>query len=168
MLLHWAIVVLMFMQYSIAFTMPDVHRDTVPERMLNLHLSFGLLILAVVVLRFLWRLVRRPPPAPVGLPRWQHRLSQVVHWAIYLLLVVIPMVGWVNASWRGWHIRFFDLFELPHLVATRSAAGPGARSGDMHMTLAYVLLALVALHVLAALYHAVRRDGVVRRMLPWG
>jgi cytochrome b561 len=169
--IHWLVLLLLIVQFALAWTMPAIHRGTQPETLINLHLSFGLLILALVLLRLLWRLMKTPPP-PADLPSWQHVLSRLVHWALYVLLIVIPVLGWINASWRGWHITFFWLFDLPHLVADNSAPlqGPlsGGWTGDLHALLAtWVLLPLIGLHVLAVAYHVlIRRDGVLARMLP--
>ena len=91
--------------------------------------------------------------------------ARATHWLLYILLFVLPMLGWINASWRGMPIVMFGV-ELPQLVAKRA---PGwGWTGDVHSLLAnYLLLGLVGLHVLAALYHYfVRRDGVLQRMLP--
>ena len=88
-----------------------------------------------------------------------------MYWLLYLLLFVLPILGWINASWRGFPVIMFGL-ELPKLVATRA---PGWRwTGDVHGLLAnYLMLTLVGLHVAAALYHYfIRRDGVLQRMLP--
>ena len=88
-----------------------------------------------------------------------------MHWLLYALLFVIPILGWINASWRGMPIVMFGL-ELPQLITTR-AAGWGW-TGDVHGLMSnYLMLALVGLHVVAALYHHfVRHDGVLKRMLP--
>ena len=89
-----------------------------------------------------------------------------MHWLLYGLLFVLPILGWINASYRGFPVSLFGLVELPKLLATRA---PGfGWIGDVHGVLAnYAMLALVGLHVAAALYHYfVRRDGVLQRMLP--
>jgi cytochrome b561 len=91
--------------------------------------------------------------------------ARVVHWLLYTLLFIIPVLGWLNASWRGMPIVMFGL-ELPELLAKRA---PGwGWTGDVHALLAnWVLLVLVGLHVLAALYHyLIRRDRVLQRMMP--
>ncbi len=78
----------------------------------------------------------------------------------------MPVFGWINASWRGFPVTLFGLFEVPKLIATRA---PGwGWTGNMHQFLSwYVMLAVIGLHVAAALYHwLVRRDGVLQRMLP--
>ena len=163
--LHWTILALLIVQFIVAWTMPEIHRDTKPETLINLHLSVGILILAVAILRLGWRLTHSEPPPEDGLPPWQVQSARIMHWLLYLLLLVLPILGWINASWRGFPVIMFGL-ELPKLVATRA---PGfGWTGDVHGLLTnYAMLALVGLHVAAALYHYfVRRDGVLQRMLP--
>lgn len=163
--LHWLTAVLLFCQFPIAWTMPEIHRDTVPERMINLHLSFGAVILAVMVLRLIWRVTHAAPPYEPGIPRWQIGASHALHWTLYFLLTVGPLLGWINASWRGFSVTLFGIIELPKLIATRA---DGWRwTGDVHGTMTELpVLILVALHIGAALYHKfVRKDGVLGRML---
>lgn len=165
-LLHWAILGLLVVQFILAWAMPHIGRNTKPDTIINLHLSFGMLILAVAVVRLGWRLTHREPPPEDGLPPWQMQSARVTHWLLYILLFVVPVLGWINASWRGFPVSLFGLFELPKLLATRA---PGfGWTGDVHNLLAnYLMLALVGLHVAAALYHYfIRRDGVLQRMLP--
>jgi cytochrome b561 len=165
-LLHWTIVVLLFMQFAVALTMPEIHRNTVPERMINLHLSFGALILLVAIIRLAWRATHADPPPQDGLPPWQLQSARVVHWLLYALLFVVPALGWVNASYRGFPVSLFRLFDLPALMAKRT---PGfGWTGDVHTLLAYyAMLTLIALHVAAGLYHYfIRRDHVLQRILP--
>jgi cytochrome b561 len=166
-LLHWLVVALLVAQFAVAWTMPDIGRDTPQTILISLHFSLGVLILFVAVIRLLWRATHREPEPEAGVPRWQVRSAHAVHWLLYVLLIVLPIVGWINASWRGYSVTPFGLFELPKLVATH-ADGWGW-TGDVHAALSnYLLLALVGLHVLAALYHQfIRRDAVLQRMLPW-
>ena len=137
--------------------MPHIGRNTKPDTLINLHLSFGVLILAVAVVRLGWRMPHTEPPPEDGLPPWQMQSAHVVHFQV---------LGRINASWRGLPITLFGLLEMPKLVATRM---PGfGWTGDVHNALAnYAMLALIGLHVAAALYHHfVRRDRVLQRMLP--
>jgi cytochrome b561 len=163
--LHWLILVLLIAQFAAAWTMPNIGRNTPVTTIISLHFTIGIVILVVAIIRLVWR-VRHPESKPIdGIPPWQTMSARVTHWLLYLLLFVIPLLGWINASYRNMPIVMFGL-ELPKLVATRA---PGWRwTGDVHGLLAnYVLLALVGLHVAAALYHYfVRRDGVLQRMLP--
>jgi cytochrome b561 len=163
--LHWLIVALLIAQFVVAWTMPHMKRDTKPETLINLHLSIGVLILFFAVVRLGWRAIHPEPPPEESLPPWQVQSARVLHWLLYLLLLAIPVLGWINASWRGFPVAMFGL-ELPKLIAARA---PGWRwTGDVHTLLAtYALLALVGLHVAAGLYHYfIRRDGVMQRMWP--
>jgi cytochrome b561 len=165
-LLHWLILALLIAQFVVAWTMPDIRRDTKPDTLINLHLSFGMLVLLVAVVRLAWRATHGEPAPLDGVPPWQVQSARIVHWLLYVLLFVVPILGWINASWRGFPVVFFGLFDFPKIMATRA---PGwGWTGDVHGLLAnYVLLALVGLHVAAALYHHfIRRDGVLQRMLP--
>ena len=163
--LHWTIVALLIVQFIAAWTMPDIKRDTKPDTLINLHISVGVLILFVAVLRLTWRAGHPEPPPEDGLPPWQVQSARAVHWLLYTLLFVLPVLGWLNASWRGFPVIMFGL-ELPKLLATRAPGG--GWTGDGHALLAtYGLLTLVGLHVAAALYHYfIRPDGVLQRMLP--
>lgn len=164
-LLHWLVVGLLVAQFVIAWLMPHIGRNTQPNTIINLHFSLGIVILAVLILRLAWRWTHPEPPPLDGIPPWQTRSARVVHGVLYLLLLAIPVLGWMNASWRGFDVSVFGLFALPRLMATRAAGF--AWTGDIHTVLSwYVLLAFVGVHVAAALYHALRRDGVLARMLP--
>ena len=164
--LHWLILVLLIVQFIFAWTMPDIGRNTPVTTLISLHFTMGIVILAVAIVRLAWRVTHGEPEPDAGMPPWQTTSARIVHWLLYALLFVLPLLGWINASWRGMRIVMFGL-ELPHLVATR-AAGWGW-TGDVHALLSnYVLLTLVGLHVAAALYHYfIRRDGVLQRMLPY-
>ena len=164
--LHWAVLALLVAQFIIAWTMPHIGRNTKPDTLINLHLSFGVVVLAVAVARLGWRMTHREPQPLAGIPPWQMRSARVIHWLLYVLLFVVPILGWISASWRGFPVVLFGLVELPKVMATRL---PGWNwTGDVHGILAnYAMLALVGLHVAAALYHyIVRKDGVLQRMLP--
>jgi len=163
--LHWLILVLLVAQFTTAWTMPHIGRNTPVTTLISLHFSFGIIILAVAIVRLIWRATHGGPTPLDGVPPWQIQSARGVHWLLYLLLFVVPILGWINASWRGMPIVMFGL-ELPKLMATRA---PGwSWTGDVHALLAnYLMLTLVGLHVLAALYHYfIRRDGVLQRMLP--
>ena len=164
-LFHWLILALLVVQFAIAWTMPDIGRDSVPTGLIGWHLSVGAAILALMIVRFAWRLTHPAPPAPADLAPALATLSRVTHYLLYAVLIVLPILGWANASARGWAVKLFDVVPLPALMAKGSALGHSL--GDVHATLATVLLAIVALHVAGALYHAViLKDRTVQRMLP--
>jgi cytochrome b561 len=165
--LHWLIVALLIVQFIVAWTMPHIGRDTPVTTLISLHFTVGIVILAVAFLRLVWRVIQGEPTPLDGAPPWQTQSARVIHWLLYLLLLVVPVLGWINASWRGMPIVLFGL-ELPKLIGTHA---PGWRwTGDVHNLLAnYMMLTLVGLHILAGLYHYfIRRDHVLQRMLPGG
>jgi cytochrome b561 len=162
-LLHWLVVLLLIAQYAVAWTMPDIRRDTLPVGLVAWHLSLGTALLFVMVARLLWRVLHPAPPSQG--PELLMRLSKLGHASIYVLLFVVPILGWINASSRGYAVTLFGAIPLPPLSATGS--GFGHEAGDIHALLTWVLLALIGVHVLAALYHHfVLRDDTLSRMMP--
>lgn len=162
--LHWLTVVLLVTQFAIAWSMPDIHRGTGPLGLIAWHLSVGITILAVVLIRAVWRLTHAEPPAPATLSVPMQAVSRITHISLYALLVALPLLGWANASARGWSVRLFGAIPLPALTPTGSPLGLSL--GDVHQTVAIVLLAVVGLHILGALYHLlVVRDRTVQRMV---
>ena len=162
--LHWLVFALVLVQFVIAWTMPAIRRGVVPGKLINLHFSVGVLIMAVVVIRALWRRVRPVAVAAESIWPWEQKLARAIHLLLYALLLVLPLLGWAAASARDWEVRVFDLVSLPRLLPPEARIGFIA--GDVHVVLAYVLLGMIGLHVAAGLYHYfVRHDRVLQRML---
>ncbi len=164
-LFHWATAALLAAQFTVGWLMPDIRRGMQPERLMNLHLSIGILILTLMTARGAWRLAHGAPPPEASLPAWQRLASQLVHAALYLLVFAMTLSGWLFASMRGWEITIFGAFPVPSLVAEGSTLGRAL--GQWHGVLSWVLLGVVGLHVAAAFAHLlVFRDRVLQRMLP--
>ncbi len=161
---HWLIVLLLLIQYPIGWLMPDLHRGQQPGVGMTLHISFGIVILALIVLRFAWRLTH--PVAPESsLPPWQRLSSELVHWMLYVFVLATTVTGWLFASFRGWSISLFYLAPLPMLASDNAAAGKAI--DGLHQAAEWTLLVLVGIHLAAALAHIfVYRDHVMQRMLP--
>jgi cytochrome b561 len=163
--LHWLVLVLLVVQFAVAWTMPDITRDTKPIGLIAWHLSIGVFILLVMIIRLAWRMVSAVPPPPDDLPALLRVLSRATHGLLYALLIVLPVLGWINASSRGWAVQLFGIIPMPALVPSGSAWG--LQMGDVHMAVALVLLGVAGLHILGALYHQfVLRDALLNRMLP--
>lgn len=162
---HWLVVLLLVAQYTTKLILPYVLPKTAEDAINAWHLSIGSTILLVTLLRLAWRLTHPPPPPPADLPPGLRLLSRATHWAFYAVLIVLPLLGWITANAYGVTVYLAGLIPLPALVAPDKAFAE--RIGGAHGVLALLLLALIALHVAGALYHAlVKRDGVIQRMLP--
>jgi cytochrome b561 len=161
---HWLIVALLLAQYLIGWFMPDIHRNEKPGAPMVFHISFGMLILVLIVLRFAWRLMH--PVAPESsLPRWQRLSSEAVHWLLYALVLATTFTGWLFASFRGWSVSLFYLVPAPMLAGDNAAAGKAI--DGLHQAMEWSLLAVIGIHVAAALAHIfVYRDRIMQRMLP--
>jgi cytochrome b561 len=161
---HWLVVALLLVQYSIGWLMPDLHDNMKPGAPMTFHVSFGLVILVVIVLRSVWRLMH--PVAPVSsLPRWQRLSSEAVHWLLYVLVLATTVTGWLFASFRGWSMSLFYLVPMPMLASGNPAAGKAI--DGLHQAAEWALLVVIGIHVAAALAHIfVYRDRIMQRMLP--
>ena len=162
--LHWLVFALVAVQFVVAIAMPNIGRGTKPGTLINLHMSLGFTILAVILVRWLWRIGHPVPLVTTDVPEGEAKVAGMTHKLLYALLVVNPFLGWANASARDWDIVMFGQ-SMPHLVAAQSRIGRLA--GDVHVYLGWSLLMLIGLHVAAALYHHFgRHDRVLQRMLP--
>jgi cytochrome b561 len=162
--LHWALALLIVFMTSLGWYMMTVEDEPGGERWFDLHKSVGLIVGALVLARVLWRLFHKPAPLPAGTPRWQVALSHATHWGLYLLMIAIPTTGLLGASYSRAGLAFFGT-ALPRWVTPARATAH--QLFELHETLVWVLVALVALHVAAALKHLlVDRDEVFGRM--WG
>jgi len=161
--LHWLIAVLLLGQFVFGWWLGDIPRNT-PARgyYINLHKSMGILIGLLIVLRIVWRLKHSAPPLPQSLPRWQHRLAAASHHGMYLCMVVMPLSGYLASNFSKHGVKFFNTFLLPPWGSDDKQLY--AVFNQTHKITAVVLLALVVLHVLAALQHGLRRDGIISRM----
>jgi cytochrome b561 len=160
---HWLIVALLAVQFPIGWLMPDLHRDMKPGVPMALHVSFGLTILVLITLRFVWRLTHPVSPES-SLTGWQRLFSEGVHWLLYLLVFATTLTGWMFASFRGWTLSYFGLLPFP-MLAPASQAYNRVIDG-WHQVAEWSLLIVVVLHVATALVHRyVYRDGIMQRML---
>lgn len=144
------------------------------------HKSIGLTVLVLSLARLAWRFLYPPPPLPAHMLPWERTAAAITHWLFYILMVAIPLSGWlyVSAQWRGdapftIPTLWFGLFEVPHLFGLNEAGMELRRrlaslAIDSHGALALALVGLLILHIAAALRHQFwQRDGLLARMLPW-
>lgn len=164
-LLHWLIVGLIITQFVLASQADDLPLGPAKVAVLAQHKSFGLTIFMLAVLRLLWRLTNPVPRLPSTTPAWQRIAAHVSHIALYGLILVTPLFGWMMSSARNFPVSWFGLFTFPDLVQPDRARYELFH--EIHEALATSLLVIAVLHAAAALkHHFIDRDDVLRRMLP--
>lgn len=131
------------------------------------HKWIGMAVLALTVVRLLWRWRHPPPALPGSLRPWERRLAPIAHWMLFALLLAMPLSGWLMNSAAGVGLYWFGYIPVPDLVPRDPDLFAALRT--VHKILSRLLIAVVALHIGAVIYHDVlRRDGVLRRMWPTG
>lgn len=167
--LHWLTVAAVFVMIPLGLAMSyrgntlDIW-DGVTDALYSSHKLLGFFVLWLSAGRLIYRLVHGAPPDEPTLEWWQKAASHLVHWALYGLLLIVPLLGWLGVSLFP-SLAVFGLFDLPALTAPNEDAAKRMLWG--HGWLAILLALLVCAHIGAALFHYfIRKDGVLRRMLP--
>lgn len=170
---HWLIAALILLNLYLGWRMNRI-AGLDKFALFQWHKSVGITVLALSVLRLLWRLGHPAPPYPASMKRWERASAAAVHWTFYALMVLMPITGWIIVSASPLNIPtlLYKVVPLPHIgpvhdlpIDARKAVE--ADVGTTHVLLAYLFGALILLHIAAALKHQfVQRDGVIDRMLP--
>jgi cytochrome b561 len=162
--LHWLMALAILGNFCLGLYMADLHMSMTRLRLFNYHKWTGATILLLAALRLLWRLSHRPP-AELPAPKWQLSAAAITHWALYGLFFAVPLVGWAYSSAAGFPLVVFGVLPLPDFVPKDKALADILK--ELHGDLAWVLFALVVLHLAAVAKHMiVDRDGLLRRMMP--
>lgn len=167
-LLHWVIALMVFAMIPVGFSMvrrgAATNFDATTNQLYTAHKTFGMIVLALVIIRIIVR-VRRGTPAPEpSLSRLQVIAAEAVHGLIYLALLAIPILGWLGVSAYGAR-GLLGGFEVPALLAKNSELGEFILKYHGYAAIGLVLL--LGAHIGAALMHRfILRDGVMKRMLP--
>ena len=162
---HWLIVLLVGLELLIGVVMPRVRHNTTSGTLVNLHFSFGLTIIAVMVLRALWRVTHPVPQLPRETTWYEAVAAHLMHLSLYVLLFIIPFAGWAWANGLGVQVTAFWILPMPNIVP----AGWQYTwlASDAHVYLAVLICILIGLHILASLWHwYFKKDDVLERMLP--
>lgn len=164
--LHWlgAAAILVLLAHGWWMT----HLAARPDRLANYtwHAALGYDLLALLVLRLLWRWTHQVPAPPPGLERWEHVSAQAGHLALYLLMLAVTLTGWALAgTFRSPMANDLAGIPVPAIVQS-SDRGVHGMFEESHKVLAYVLAAVVLMHIGAALrHHFIKRNDVLRRMI---
>ena len=152
-ILHWTIALLIVGNVIGALYAEDLPKAEA-QAIMNLHKATGLLVLTLSVLRIVWRLTHRPPPYPPEMKRWEVTLARGVHALLYVLMISIPLTGWlfVSAATGGQPVDFYGLFGWPGVPLAQSRDTAGLVS-ELHEIFAFTLIGLWVIHVAGALKH---------------
>ena len=163
--LHWMVAALIFCAFPLGLYMSDLKLSPLKLQLVSYHKWLGVTIFLLVLLRLFWRATHTPPALPASIAAWQQRAAHGLHHLLYVLMLGIPVSGWLMSSAKGVPVVYLGLVRLPDLLSKDKALGNALQT--LHASLNYVLLALVFLHIAAALKHQfVDRDDTLSRMLP--
>lgn len=165
-ILHWLVALLILGTFSVGLYMHDLPLSPTKLRIYSYHKWAGVTVFLLALLRLAWRLGHRPPPLPAAMPGWQQLAAHALHHLLYLLMVLIPITGWLMSSAKGFQTVYFGVLPLPDLVGKDQALGDLLQA--VHKYLNFGFAALVLAHAGAAVkHHVVDRDDVLVRMLPF-
>ncbi|MBK4718045.1 cytochrome b [Azospirillum sp. YIM DDC1] len=165
--LHWSVALLILVAFAIAQGRGLVPRGPERTALMDLHRSLGVLVLALVALRMVWRAISPPPPMPADTAPLLLLAAKAGHLALYALMIAVPLAGVLMTQANGHPVSVFGLFTLPALVGEDKAFGHTLE--EAHELLGTAIIVLAGLHAVAALVHQyVLKDGTLSRMLPWG
>jgi cytochrome b561/polyisoprenoid-binding protein YceI len=169
--LHWLIALLVFVLFPLAWFMDDFS-GIAKFKAYNLHKSLGITVLALMFLRLLWRLARPTPTLPATMPRIERIAAHLGHFALYIVLFLMPVTGWAMISSSDKPSVLFQYTAFPMIPWLSQLPADDKKVyaeffHSAHGVISYVLLTLIAIHIAAALRHAIiLRDGILSRMLP--
>jgi cytochrome b561 len=162
--LHWITAVLILFMIPTGFMAANEWGGSLQDSLYDLHKSIGALIIPIVALRLIYRWTHRPLPLPDAIPPMQRLAAEATHWALYALLVLQPLVGWIATSAYPAPVPFFGGITLPPIWFADRALSDQLFS--IHLLIGIAIACLVAAHIAGALYHHfVRKDRVLLRII---
>jgi cytochrome b561 len=161
-LLHWVMAILMIGLLILGLYMVRLPISLEKLKLFGWHKEYGFLVLALAILRLLWRLSNTTPA--LALPMWEKLSARSVHWLFYGFMFALPITGWLITSAAGLPVSFFGLFTLPTVIEPNQELIKIFE--DLHQWFAYALIAIMLLHIAAALkHHFIDKDDILRRIL---
>jgi len=163
--LHWLIAAGLLGQILFGWYLEEVPRGT-PQRSwyVNLHKSTGLTLALVILVRLSWRWLHRPPLLPTSMPEWERVAATASHRLLYACMLLMPLTGYIASNFSKYGVKYFNAILLPPWGVDDRLIY--AFFNGAHVATSYVFVALIVLHILGAVRHAVLRDGVFQRMWP--
>jgi cytochrome b561 len=167
-ILHWLIAFAVLAMLISGLLMTDFISDKVLQfQLYQWHKASGLVVMVLVLLRLVWRFGHKPPPFPSSMPGYEKKAAHGTHWAFYILLISIPLTGWimVSASPFGLPTLIYGLFEWPHIPGLVGMEWVEELAKDGHEILTLVIMILIGLHIAGAIKHTlIDKENILRRM----
>jgi len=163
--LHWLMACLILALYFMGISIDDFPIGPDRIMLVTWHKWLGVTLALLWFARIAVRMTHTPPPLPTNSPTWQNTAAQLTHIVLYVLMIAIPVAGWLMSSAKGFTTTFFGLWDLPNLVDRDKALAQTLK--DAHGFLANTLMLLIVVHVGAALKHQwIDKDHLLDRMRP--
>lgn len=162
--LHWLIALAIFANFALGHYMADLEVSPQKLRLFSYHKWVGVSVFLLVLVRIAWRLGHRPPALPDGMRAWERAAAGVAHVLLYLLTLSVPLSGWFYSSAKGFKTVYLGLLPIPDLIGKDALLAELLL--EIHENLNWIMVALVFLHVAAALKHRLVGHDVLGRMVP--
>ena len=165
MSLHWLMAILLVSLFAVGTYMHELPLSPWKLQVYSWHKWAGVTAFILVLVRLAWRFTHRPPPLPINMSRSAELAAHAGHTLLYILMIAIPLTGWLMSSAKGIQTVYFGIVPIPDLLAKNKELGNLLR--DVHEILNLTLAAVVIGHIGAALkHHLMDKDDVLTRMLP--
>lgn len=165
--LHWTIFILFVVQYYLVYRREYFPKGSAEKmQYMMLHKSFGLCVLILAFIMLVWRGVGTRPSMPMTMSGFERFSAKAIHFLLYLAMFLMPISGILMSQFGGYPISIFGLFTLPNPLMKNELLG--GICYNTHKISSFIIIGIVAGHILAALFHHyVRKDTVLKRMLPF-
>ena len=163
--LHWLMAILLFGLLALGFYMHDLPLSPEKLQLYSWHKWAGVTAFLLVWLRLFWRVTHRPPALPASMPKIMQLAAHAGHLLLYVLMIAIPLSGWLMSSAKGFQTVWFGVLPIPDLIGKHKETGDLLQT--LHMGLNLLFVAVIAGHIGAALkHHFIDKDDILKRMLP--
>jgi cytochrome b561 len=164
-ILHWLMALLLFAMLGLGFYMSDLPLSPQKLQLYSWHKWAGVSAFLLLVIRLAWRITHQPPALPTHMPKFQQWAAHLGHGALYVLMLVIPLSGWLMSSAKGFQTVWFGVLPIPDLIEKNKELGTVLV--EVHEILNSILIVVLIAHIAAAVkHHLLDKDDTLQRMLP--
>ena len=163
--LHWLVSLMIFCMLLLGFYMSDLPLSPDKLKFYSWHKWAGVTVFLLVIARLGWRITHTPPAMPAQMSQLQQVAATIFHFALYALMFLIPLSGWLMSSAKGFQTVWFGVLPIPDLLPKDKVIGDALK--EVHEALNKLLIGVIVVHVIAALkHHFIDKDDVLKKMLP--